>query len=132
MRPMQKVRGLGGVFFKAQDPAALGAWYRDNLGVDLESWGGARFIWKDCDPKGDACTVWTPFKSTTEYFAPSQASFMINYRVDDLDAMLAQLRAAGAVVDDKIDDSEYGRFGWCMDPEGNRLELWQPPASALP
>ena len=123
---MQRVRGIGGVFFKARDRAALAAWYRDHLGVPVEDWGGARFVWAEHDP-ADACTVWNPFAADTAYFAPSQASFMFNFRVDDLDAMLAQLRAAGAEVDERIEDSEYGRFGWVMDPEGNRVELWQPP-----
>ncbi|MCB9565438.1 MAG: VOC family protein [Kofleriaceae bacterium] len=123
---MQRVRGIGGVFFKAKDPAALARWYRDHLGVAVEDWGGARFGWADHDPRRDAATIWNPFPADTAYFAPSKASFMVNFRVDDLDAMLAQLRAAGDVVDDKVEDSEFGRFGWVMDPEGNRVELWQP------
>ncbi len=129
---MERVRGIGGVFFKAKDPAALARWYSDHLGVELEAWGGARFAWKELDPRGDACTVWNPFSADTTYFAPGTATFMINYRVDDLDAMLAQLRAAGVQVEDKIDDSEYGRFGWAVDPEGNKVELWQPPAVPPP
>jgi len=126
---MQKVQGIGGIFFKAQDPKALAAWYRDHLGIDLTEWGGAVFPWRAHDPKGDAATVWSTFSADTEYFAPSTATFMINYRVDDLDAMLAQLRAAGVRVDDKIEDGELGRFGWAFDPEGNKLELWQPPGA---
>lgn len=126
---MQKVRGIGGVFFKSRDPKALARWYQDNLGIPVEDWGGAKFAWRELDPAGDACTVWSPFKADTDYFAPSTASFMVNFRVDDLDAMLAQLRAAGAKVDDKVDDSEYGKFGWAFDPDGNKLELWQPPKS---
>jgi len=125
---MQRVRGIGGVFFKARDTAALAAWYRDHLGVPVEDWGGARFVWAEHDG-GGAATVWSPFSADTKYFAPSQSSFMINFRVDDLDAMLAQLRAAGAQVEDKVDDSEFGRFGWVIDPEGNKIELWQPPAA---
>jgi predicted enzyme related to lactoylglutathione lyase len=127
---MQRVRGIGGIFFKAKDPKALAKWYADHLGVAVEEWGGARFVWKDEDPRGDAATVWSPFSADTTYFAPSSASFMVNYRVDDLDAMLAQLRAAGAQVEDKVEDSEYGRFGWVVDPEGNKLELWQPPSGS--
>jgi predicted enzyme related to lactoylglutathione lyase len=126
---MHKVRGLGGLFFKSEDPERLRAWYRDNLGVPVESWGGARFVWSEHDP-GDACTVWSPFAASTDYFAPSQASFMMNFRVDDLDGMLAQLRAAGVKVDDKVGDGEFGRFGWVFDPDGNKIELWQAPAAA--
>ncbi len=124
---MERVRGIGGLFFKAKDPERVRAFYRDLLGVPIEDWGGARFVWRDHDPRGDAATVWSPFAADTKYFQPSEASFMVNFRVDDLDAMLAQLRAAGAPVDDRIEDSEFGRFGWVMDPEGNRIELWQPP-----
>ncbi len=124
---MERVRGIGGVFFKAKDPAKVRAFYRDLLGVPIEDWGGARFGWREHDPRGDAATVWSPFSADTTYFKPSEAPFMVNFRVDDLDAMLAQLRAAGAPVDERIDESEFGRFGWVMDPEGNRVELWQPP-----
>jgi predicted enzyme related to lactoylglutathione lyase len=123
---MQKVRGIGGVFFKSKDPKALSKWYADHLGVPVEDWGGAAFPWSD--PTGKAVTVWNAFSADTGYFAPSTAPFMINFRVDDLDAMLAQLRALGDTVDDKVEASEFGKFGWVMDPDGNRIELWQPPA----
>ncbi len=124
---MEKVLGVGGIFFKAKDPKALAEWYRTRLGVDVEDWGGAVFRWKELDPRGTAHTVWSPFAADTKYFDPSPASFMVNFRVADLDRMLTQLRAAGAEVDARIETSEFGRFGWVMDPEGNRLELWQPP-----
>ncbi len=124
---MQKVRGIGGVFFKAKDPAVLSRWYAEHLGIPVEDWGGASFKWADHDPRGDASTVWNPFKAETDYFAPSTSTFMINFRVDDLDAMLAQLRALGDAVDDKVEVSDFGKFGWVMDPDGNRVELWQPP-----
>jgi len=127
---MQKVRGIGGVFFKAKDPKALSAWYKDALGVSVESWGGAFFQWSALDHSGGAGTVWSPFSEDTKYFAPSQKPFMLNFVVDDLDAMLAQLRAAGAAVDDKVSDESNGRFGWFLDPEGNRIELWQPKEQA--
>jgi len=127
---MERVLGIGGVFFKAADKGALGAWYRDNLGVPLEEeWGGAVFGWKANDPVGDAHTVWSPFPEDTSYFAPSTRDFMLNFRVADLEAMLRQLRAKGCAVDDKTEESEFGKFGWVMDPEGNRIELWQPPDS---
>ena len=122
---MQHVRGIGGVFFKASDPKGLATWYERVLGVPLESWGGAIFRWSSGGPPG-AVTVWSAFSSDTKYFAPSEKPFMINFVVDDLDAMLAQARAAGAQVDDKVMDEDNGRFGWLMDPEGNRIELWEP------
>jgi predicted enzyme related to lactoylglutathione lyase len=126
---MKRVTGIGGIFFKAQDPQALGAWYRQHLGIGVEEWGGAAFRWATPDnPTGTGTTVWSPFKADTTYFAPSTASFMINYRVDDLHALLAQLRAEGCQVDDKVEESEYGKFGWVFDPEGNKIELWQAPA----
>jgi predicted enzyme related to lactoylglutathione lyase len=126
---MEKVTGIGGIFFKAADAKSLGAWYRDHLGVPIdETYGGASFEWREHDkPDVVGSTVWSTFPSTTTYFDPTRAPFMINYRVADLDAMLDQLRKAGATVDEKIDDSEFGRFGWATDPEGNRFELWQPP-----
>jgi predicted enzyme related to lactoylglutathione lyase len=126
---MKRVTGIGGVFFKSKDPKALGVWYREHLGIGVEEWGGAAFRWSSPDnPSGTGTTIWNPFKDDTEYFAPSKASFMINYRVEDLHALLAQLRSEGCEVDAKVEESEYGKFGWVMDPDGNRIELWQPPA----
>ncbi len=125
---MKRVTGIGGIFFKSKDPKALGEWYRKHLGLNVEAWGGVAFPWvTDENPTGTGTTVWNPFKQDTTHFAPSTASFMINYRVDDLHALIAALRAEGCQVDDKVDDSEYGKFGWVQDPEGNRIELWQPP-----
>lgn len=123
---MQRVRGVGGVFFKAVDPERLSKWYRDILGLPIEPFGGAFFRWSQLDASKGAGTVFSPFKSDTEYFSPSEKPFMFNFVVDDLDAMLKQAREAGAVVDDKITEESYGKFGWIMDPEGNRIELWQP------
>lgn len=115
---MEKVIGIGGIFFKAQDAEALLDWYVKNLGIDVDpSYGGATFDQ----------TIWSIMKSTTKYFDPSKKEFMVNYRVDNLDAMIAQLRSAGVTVDEKVEDTEFGRFGWAIDPEGNRFELWQPP-----
>ncbi len=125
---MKRVTGIGGIFFKAQDPKALAAWYQQHLGIDVQPWGGAAFRWSGPDnPQGVGSTVWSPFAADTAYFAPSTAPFMVNYRVADLHALLAQLRAEGVQVEDKVDESEYGKFGWVIDPEGNKLELWQPP-----
>jgi predicted enzyme related to lactoylglutathione lyase len=126
---MKRVTGIGGIFFKAKDPKALGEWYRQHLGIEVEAWGGAAFRWAgEGNPGGVGTTIWNPFKEDTSYFAPGTASFMINYRVDDLHAVIAALRAEGCQVEDKIDESEYGKFGWVVDPEGNKIELWQPPA----
>jgi predicted enzyme related to lactoylglutathione lyase len=117
---MERVVGIGGVFFRARDPDALRSGYAEHLGIDLEDWGGALFE--------GGHTAWSVFAGDTDYFGPSGQESMVNYRVSDLDAMLAQLLEAGAAVEDKIDDSEYGRFSWATDPEGNRFELWEPPA----
>jgi predicted enzyme related to lactoylglutathione lyase len=125
---MKRVTGIGGVFFKSADPKGLAEWYRIHLGLKVEEWGGVAFQWSNPDnPTGTGTTVWNPFKDDTDYFAPSPAAFMINYRVDDLHALLAALRAEGCQVEDKVEESEYGKFGWVLDPDGNKLELWQPP-----
>jgi predicted enzyme related to lactoylglutathione lyase len=125
---MKRVTGMGGVFFKAKDPKALAEWYRVHLGLNVQAWGGVIFRWADDNADGEGLTTWNLFKDDTSYFAPSAASFMINYRVDDLHALLAALRAEGCKVEDKVDESEYGKFGWVIDPEGNKVELWQPPS----
>lgn len=125
---MKRVTGIGGIFFKAQDPKALGQWYQTHLGLALEAWGGVVFQWATPDnPGGTGTTIWSPFQQDTAYFGPGKAGFMVNFRVDDLHALLAALRAEGCAVDDKVEESEYGKFGWVTDPEGNRVELWQPP-----
>ena len=124
---MRRVTGIGGVFFKAKDPKALGEWYRTHLGMNVEEWGGVAFRWIEDNPDAKGTTIWSPFKDDTTYFAPSTSSFMINYRVEDLHGVLARLREEGCAVDEKVEESAYGKFGWVMDPEGNKLELWQPP-----
>ncbi|MBQ0945231.1 VOC family protein [Ideonella sp. 4Y16] len=124
---MRRVTGIGGIFFKARDPQALAAWYRTHLGLAVDDWGGVAFRWADDNPAGAGTTIWTPFKDDTAYFAPSTAPFMVNFRVEDLHGLLAALRAEGCQVLDKVEESEYGKFGWVLDPEGNKLELWQPP-----
>lgn len=125
---MKKVTGIGGIFFRAKDPVALRAWYHKHLGIDVQEWGGATFRWADLDGKPTAgTTVWTIADAQSDTFAPSASSFMVNYRVADLRSLLQALRDEGCNVLDKTDDSEYGRFGWVIDPEGNKIELWQPP-----
>lgn len=125
---MQRVTGIGGIFFKAADPKALAAWYQRHLGFTLEPWGGAVFRWaNDKNPTGTGATVWNAFPDNTDYFAPGSANFMVNYRVEDLRGLLAVLRSEGCQVEDEIEESEQGIFGWVIDPEGNKVELWQPP-----
>lgn len=126
---MKRVTGIGGIFFQAKDPAALGDWYKRHLGIDVQSWGGAVFSWGDGGGAGDkGGTVWSVGAIGGEQYAPSTAPFMINYRVEDLTTLLELLRAEGCNVLEKSDDSEFGKFGWVIDPEGNKVELWEPPA----
>ena len=120
---MERILGIGGIFFKARDPQKLADWYRDNLGIPLDP-GATYGTLKSTAP--DEHTVWSAFPANTTYLGPGPAPFMLNYRVRNLDAMLAQLRAAGAQVEEKVEDYDYGRFGWASDPEGNRFELWEP------
>jgi predicted enzyme related to lactoylglutathione lyase len=116
---MERVVGIGGVFLRASDPVALNAWYRDGLGLDVDEHG----LWQ---PAGGP-TVFATFEHDTDYFGSPSQQVMLNFRVDDLDAMLAQLRTTGAGVAAETQEMEgVGRFGWVTDPEGNRVELWQP------
>jgi len=125
---MKRVTGIGGVFFKAKDPVALRAWYKKHLGIDVQEWGGTAFTWTDDSGNPTTgTTVWSISGSDGDMFAPSQAPFMINYRVADLASLLTALRSEGCNVLEKTDDSEFGKFGWVIDPEGNKVELWQPP-----
>lgn len=125
---MRRVTGIGGIFFQAKDAPALQAWYQRHLGIDVQAWGGTAFSWAgpDGQPTGGT-TVWSIGAADGEGFGPSRAPFMLNYRVEDLHGLLALLKAEGCQVLDKTDDSEYGKFGWVIDPEGNKVELWQPP-----
>ena len=116
----ETVQGIGGVFFRARDPEALRAWYAEQLGIDMEDYGTTFTA-----AEGDQ-TVWAPFAADTEYFGSSGQQSMVNFRVRDLDAMLDQLRAAGVAVDERVEEMEFGRFGWATDLEGNRFELWEP------
>jgi predicted enzyme related to lactoylglutathione lyase len=128
---MKHVLGIGGIFFKANDPEKLAAWYREHLGLEVEEYGGVTFRERaggdESGPRRQAHTVWSPFAADTDYFAPSEKPFMINFRVADLDALLSKLRAEGVTVDERTEKSEFGYFAWAMDPEGNRIELWEPP-----
>jgi catechol 2,3-dioxygenase-like lactoylglutathione lyase family enzyme len=122
---MEKVTGIGGIFFRARDPARMAAWYRKHLGICAED-GHTDFVWRDIDrPDEIGRTIWSIFPADTDYFGPSRPDFMINYRVSNLDRMLAQLRQKGVEVE-KVEDYDYGRFAWITDPEGNRIELWEP------
>ncbi len=126
---MNRVTGIGGIFFKAKNPAALGAWYKQHLGIDVQPWGGAAFDWTDAEGKPvGGTTAWSVVAADSDQFAPSTATFMVNYRVEDLLGLVAALRDEGCNVLEKIDDSEYGKFAWVIDPEGNKVELWQPSA----
>jgi predicted enzyme related to lactoylglutathione lyase len=123
---MARVTGIGGIFIKSPDPQRLRAWYQQHLGFDITDWGGATFRWHSPEnPTPDGVAVWSVMSESSTYFDPSRAPFMVNYRVDDLHALLAELRAAGCDVDQKTDESELGKFGWVIDPDGNRLELWE-------
>jgi predicted enzyme related to lactoylglutathione lyase len=125
---MKRVTGIGGIFFKAKDAPALRAWYQQHLGIDVQVWGGAAFDWTDEAGKPIAgTTAWSIASSTSDQFDPGTATFMVNYRVDDLHMLLKALRAEGCNVLDKIDESDYGKFAWVIDPEGNKVELWEPP-----
>ena len=126
---MKRVTGIGGIFFQAKDPKTLHAWYQRHLGIDVQPWGGAAFTWSDEQgrPTGGT-TIWSVGAADGHPFAPGTSTFMINYRVADLKSLLQVLRAEGCNVLDKLDESEYGKFGWVMDPEGNKVELWEPPA----
>ena len=126
---MKRVTGIGGIFFKAKDAQSLRAWYQQHLGVDVQSWGGAAFDWVDAEGKPAAgTTAWCINSHESDHFAPSSAPFMVNYRVADLHGLVKALREEGCNVLDKVEESEYGKFGWVVDPEGNKVELWEPPA----
>jgi catechol 2,3-dioxygenase-like lactoylglutathione lyase family enzyme len=118
---MARVTGIGGVFFRTQQPKELQEWYVRHLGFAADTDGYVTFRWLE-----PGTTVWAPFPADTEYFGPGAALYMINYRVDDLDGLLDRLRDEGVEVDPRVEELEFGRFGWAVDPEGNRIELWEP------
>jgi predicted enzyme related to lactoylglutathione lyase len=124
---MAKVTGIGGVFLKCKgDKGALAAWYQKHLGMPLESWGGAILRWPDDKAEDKGLTVWSLADNNSKWFSPSESSFMINYRVDNLEKLLAQLSAAGVAVVDGPQSDANGKFAWIMDPDGNKVELWEP------
>lgn len=126
---MARITGIGGIFFKSTgDSAALAQWYRQHLGLQLEDWGGAILRWPDDAVPDGGLTVWHVAKADTTWFSPSNASFMVNYRVDDLGALLEQLTAAGVEVVGGPESHENGTFAWILDPDGNKVELWEPKA----
>lgn len=120
----KRVTGIGGVFFKTKDPDALKTWYKKHLGFNTDQWGST-FWWKDEEGK-DCSTQWSPFKEDTHYFKPSEKEFMMNYRVENLEGLLKILKEEGVQVMDEIQVVEEGKFGWIVDLEGNKIELWEP------
>jgi predicted enzyme related to lactoylglutathione lyase len=127
--PAGHVTGIGGVFFKAKDPKALAAWYRDTLGLPVQPWGGAALHYDA--PGHPPAAAWSAFAASSSYFAPSTGDFMIDYAVDDLDALLKRLHDKGVAILKQSDDAN-GRFAWILDPEGNKVELWEPKRAATP
>lgn len=126
---MKRVTGLGGVFFKAKDPKNMYEWYEKHLGIKREADGsGSIFHWRDAaQPEQAGMTVWSVFPQDTNYFGTGPAPFMMNFRVDNMEELLKALREEGVTIDPKVEDYDYGKFAWIVDPEGNRIELWEPP-----
>ncbi len=123
---MKKVTGIGGIFFKSKDPKAINEWYKTNLGFETSPYG-TNFEWRESeDSTKKGTTVWNPFKDDTKYFDPSTKDFMINYRVENLEALVEELKKADVTIVDKIETYDYGKFVHIMDPEGNKIELWEP------
>ena len=126
---MAKVTGIGGVFFKStSDHKALAEWYSRNLGIQLEPWGGAILKWTEDKSDDGGLTVWNAAAKDTKWFSPSTASFMINYRIDNMTEMLAQLQRNGVEIHKGPESHENGKFAWIIDPDGNKVELWEPMA----
>ena len=123
------ITGVGGVFIKAQDRKALVAWYRDVLGLPMQPWGGA--VLHTDTPGHPPVVAWTAMAASSSYFAPSNSTFMIDYAVDDMDAFVAKLTAKGVAILKRTDD-ESGKFAWIMDPEGSKIELWEPKSAPAP
>ena len=120
----KRVTGIGGFFFKSKDPKKIKDWYRDRLGLNTDNYG-CTFWWKD--EEGEKCsTQWSPFKEDTSYFNPSKKEFMMNFRVNDLEGLMEVLKKEGVTIVGEIEKYDYGKFGWILDPEGNKIELWEP------
>ena len=125
----KRVTGLGGFFFKTKNPDETKKWYKDHLGLPVDDYG-CTFWWKDT--KGNDCsTQWSPFKEDTNYFSPSTKQFMMNFRVENLKELLATLKEEGVTIVGNVEEYDYGKFGWILDPEGNKIELWEPIDSAF-
>ena len=125
---MKRVTGIGGIFIKTANTTRLREWYQKHLGIDIAEWGGASFSWAGPhNPDGHGTTAWCMFDASSNYFDPSTAPFMVNYRVDKLHDLLAILRDEGCQVVGEPQESEFGKFGWVMDSDGNKIELWEPP-----
>ena len=120
----KRVTGLGGFFFKAQNPDHIKEWYKNHLGIPTDNYGWS-FWWKDAEGN-DCMTQWSPMKDDTTYFEPSEKQFMMNFRVENLVELLAALKEEGVTVVGEVQEYDYGKFGWILDPEGNKLELWEP------
>ncbi len=126
--PLARVTGIGGIFFKSDDPKGLMEWYRRHLGIEPSAFGGSVFKWREQHRSSRiGYTVFNPFERDTGYFEPSEQPYMFNFRVADLDGLLESLRRAGLHVIDQVEQHEYGKFGWIIDPEGRKIELWEPP-----
>src|SRR5262245_36378641 len=124
---MAKVTGIGGVFIKSHSKGSdLAAWYQKNLGLDLENWGGAILSWPDDKANDGGLTVWSTADNDSKWFSPSDASFMINYRIDNMDEMVEHLKQNGVEIIKGPESAENGNFAWIMDPDGNKVELWEP------
>lgn len=123
---MKRVTGIGGIFFKTKDTKKTKAWYHKHLGIESDQYGG-QFVWRDLDNPDKKCyTVWSPFNSDTKYFDPSEKPFMFNYRVENLEKLLEVLKEEGITIVGEIEKYDYGKFGWIMDLDGNKIELWEP------
>ncbi len=124
---MNRVTGIGGIFFKCRDQQKQKEWYEKHLGMKMNDWGGAIFFWRDLEDAEKKCsTSWSTFKSDSKYFSPSEKDFMFNYRVENLVELLAALKEEGIEQVGEMQEYEYGKFAWIMDPEGNKIELWEP------
>lgn len=127
----KRVTGIGGFFFKTENPDAIKQWYKQHLGIPTDKYGWS-FTWrKDDAPEERALTQWSPFKNDTEYFKPSEKPFMFNFRVENLEQLLVALKDEGITVVGEMETYNYGKFGWILDPEGNKIELWEPIDSEL-